>query len=71
MKNQKLQIIIHGYSSGSDIDRILYAVEDIAIHTISMILKSEGKNLDNTQYRTYTSEWLYRNGLNFKCNFKN
>lgn len=54
-----------GVPRGSDIDNILYAVEDIAIHTISMILKSEGKKLDNTQYRTYTSEWLYRNGLNF------
>ena len=36
----------------------LYAIEDIAIHVAAMILKSEGKKLDNKQYRTYTSEWL-------------
>jgi len=54
-----------GVPRGSTVDNILYAIEDVAIHTISMILKSEGKKLDNVQYRTYTSEWLYRNDLNF------
>ncbi|MDN5292658.1 MAG: hypothetical protein PWQ06_2897 [Anaerophaga sp.] len=41
-----------------EIDSILYAVEDFAIHTISMILKSEGKKLDNTQYRKCTSGYI-------------
>ena len=45
-------------SRGSETDNALYAIEDIAIHVAAMILKSEGKKLDNKQYRTYTSEWL-------------
>ena len=49
-----------GVVGGSDIDNALYAVEDLVIHTISMILKSEGKELDNIQYRKYTSEVLQR-----------
>lgn len=53
-----------GVSGGSDVDNILYAIEDITIHAISMILKSEGKKLDNLQYSQYTSEWLYGENLN-------
>ncbi len=47
-----------GVVGGSEVDNALYAVEDLVIHTISMILKSEGKKLDNVQYRTYTNEVL-------------
>lgn len=43
---------------GSDTDNALYAVEDVAIHTVAMIMRSEGKRLDNKQYRNYTSGWL-------------
>lgn len=43
---------------GSDTDNALYAVEDVIIHAVAMIMRSEGKNLDNKQYRSYTSEWL-------------
>lgn len=45
-------------SRGSTTDNALYAIEDIAIHAVAMILKSEGKVLDNKQYRSYTSEWI-------------
>lgn len=47
-----------GVRKGSDIDNALYAVEDIAIHVAAMILHSEGKILDNRQYKTYTSQWV-------------
>lgn len=47
-----------GVSRGSDTDNALYAVEDIAIHVVAMILKSEGKKLDNRQYRNYTSQQI-------------
>lgn len=47
-----------GVPRGSETDRALYAVEDVAIHTAAMILLSEGKRLDNRQYRDYTSKWL-------------
>lgn len=47
-----------GVKKGCNIDNALYAIEDIAIHTVAMILLSEGKKLDNKQYRSYTSEWL-------------
>ena len=56
-KNKTLEIN-PGVSRGSETDNALYAIEDIAIHVAAMILKSEGKKLDNKQYRTYTSEWL-------------
>ena len=38
-----------------------YLVEDIAIHVAAMLLRSEGKKLDNKQYRSYTSQWI--NGI--------
>ena len=47
-----------GVKRGSDIDNALYAIEDIAIHTVSMILLGEGKKLDNKQYRNYTTPWI-------------
>lgn len=47
-----------GVKMGSDADNALYAVEDIAIHVAAMLLLSEGKRLDNEQYRSYTSDWL-------------
>lgn len=47
-----------GVPRGSDTDNVIYALEDIAIHTVAMILKSEGKKLDNRQYRNYTKQWL-------------
>lgn len=49
-----------GVVGGSEVDNALYAVEDLAIHIISMILKSEGKRLDNVQHRIYTNEVLQR-----------
>lgn len=47
-----------GVQRGSRIDNALYAIEDVAIHIVAMILLSEGKMLDNKQYRGYTSQWL-------------
>lgn len=47
-----------GVKKGSDIDNALYAIEDIAIHIAAMLLLSEGKKLDNKQYRRYTSGWI-------------
>lgn len=47
-----------GVQSGSQTDHVLYAIEDFAIHVVAMILKGEGKTLDNQQYRSYTSAWL-------------
>lgn len=47
-----------GVKRGSNIDSALYAIEDVAIHTVAMILLSEGKKLDNKQYRQCTSEWF-------------
>lgn len=43
---------------GSQTDHVLYAIEDVAIHVVTMILKGGGKTLDNQQYRSYTSIWL-------------
>ena len=50
-----------GVKRGSATDNALYAVEDIAIHVAAMLLRSEGKKLDNKQYRSYTSQWI--NGI--------
>ena len=47
-----------GVKRGSDTDKALYAIEDVAIHVAAMIMKSEGKRLDNKQYRQYTSNWI-------------
>lgn len=45
-------------SKGSQVDYALYSIEDIAIHVAAMIMLSEGKRLDNKQYREYTSEQI-------------
>jgi len=45
---------------GGDVDSALYALEDLAIHTTAMILKSEGKKIDNRQLNRITSECLGR-----------
>lgn len=47
-----------GVTRGSPTDRALYAVEDVIIHALAMVLKSEGMRLDNRQYRSYTTEQL-------------
>lgn len=47
-----------GVTRGSSTDRALYAVEDVIIHALTMLLKSEGMRLDNKQYRGYTTEQL-------------
>lgn len=47
-----------GVTRGSPTDRALYAVEDVIIHALAMLLKSEGGRLDNRQYRSYTTEQL-------------
>ncbi len=47
-----------GVKRGSITDIALYAIEDLAIHIAAMLLRSEGKTLDNIQYRSYTSEWI-------------
>lgn len=50
-----------GVPRGCSIDNALYAIEDVAIHTAAMIMLAEGKQLDNKQYRKYTS--IYMNEL--------
>lgn len=50
-------------AKGSKIDASLYSIEDVAIHVVSMILRGEGKELDNKQYRMYTSEALSKSKL--------
>lgn len=49
-----------GVPAGCDVDKALYALEDLVIHTVSMVLKGEGKKLDNRQYRAYTTESLLK-----------
>ncbi len=57
-ENNKTSYSNPGVSRGSDVDNALYAIEDIAIHIAAMILLSEGKKLDNKQYRSYTTQWI-------------
>lgn len=57
-ENNKTKKLNPPVSKGSQVDYALYSIEDIAIHVAAMIMLSEGKRLDNKQYRKYTSEQI-------------